>query len=91
MATTRIRAFPNSPTSMRKAKDEHFRALVSKAKDENGINRYQIAEAAQVSRATFVSKMKNPGDWTLAQLRDIAELLGWTAADLEKIVIGGKK
>lgn len=83
------RTFPNSPHSQRLKKDETFRALVSRAKDERGIKRYQIAAAARVSKPTFVAKMKNPGDWTLEQLRDIAELLKWTPEDIAAVVIGG--
>lgn len=91
MATARIRAFPNSPNSVRIAMDKHFRALIAEAKDENGIKKYQMADAAHISRPTFISKVKDPGAFTLEQVRAIAELANWTAEDIAKFIIGNRK
>ena len=86
-ANVRIRALPSSSHSIRKAKDEHFRALISRANDENGVRKYQIAEAAKCSKPTFVAKVKEPGKFTLAEIREIAEFLKWTPADIAKFVL----
>lgn len=80
------RALPNSPYSQRKAKDQQFRALISRAGTEDKIKKYQIAGAMRCTTQTFRNKMANPESLTLGELRGIAELLGWGEDELRKII-----
>lgn len=87
----RIRALASSQNSINKAMDAHFRALISRANDEDGIRKYQIAETAKCSKPTFVAKVKEPGKFTLAEIRAMAEFLKWTPDDIAKFVLNANK
>ena len=80
------RAFPNSPQSQRRVKDENVRALVSRACNEKKVKRYQIASAMHMTPQTLINRMKKPDGMTLAELRLAREFLGWSAEDLDAIV-----
>lgn len=80
------RAFPNSPQSQRRAKDQNFRLLIASAGTEKKIKKNQIASAMNCTPQTLRNRMEKPEGLTLAELRRIRELLGWTAEDLIKII-----
>lgn len=80
------RALPNSPQSQRRAKNENFRALVSRANTEKKIRKYQIACAMNCTSQSLRNKMDDPEKITLGELRRICDLLGWTAEDLQQII-----
>lgn len=82
----RIRAFPNSPESVRKAKDKHFRALIAEASSERKVKKKDIASAAIMTAQSLRNKLERPETLTLGELRRIAGFLGWTSEELEKII-----
>lgn len=86
MGRTGTRAFPNSPHAIRKSKDETFRFLITNAKYEKKIKKNQIATAMNCTPQTLRNRLEKPESLTLAELRKIAELLGWTAEELAQII-----
>lgn len=83
---TRIRAFPNSPNSIKKAKDAHFRALVGRAHIENKIKKQDMAKAACMTVQSLRNKLDRPETITLGELRRMYDFLGWSLEDLSKII-----
>ena len=86
MPRTSTRAFPNSPTAIRKVKDEKTRDLFDNSLRKSGVKKYQLAKKMQMTPQTYVARMKLPKNITLGELRAAREVFGWTAEELAEII-----
>ena len=80
------RAFPNSPQSQRKVKDERTRDLFDNSCRKHNIKKYQLAKQMNITPQTYVARMKIPGNLTISELRVARDIFGWSADEIASII-----
>lgn len=75
-----------SPFAKKKAKDERFRACISRAQVESGVKNYEMEKAMRVTAPTRRAKFRNPDDMTIGEFRRLRELIGISDDELREII-----
>ena len=67
-------------------KDVSFRATVAKQCEIRGYKKYQVAEKMGISKSTFYAKMRNPGTFSVTEMRNICSVLRFSVEEKTSIL-----